>query len=66
MKNRARVLLFLGTFLGVALASPLGDWLTARSDALWWQALPWVLLALFWCGIGLMLWQRRGAASHRA
>jgi hypothetical protein len=38
-----------------------GDWMSARSDALWWQVLPWVLLAVFWAIVGYQLWCRRDA-----
>ncbi len=53
---------FLVTFiliLGVVLLSPVGDRLSDLSDAAWWQALPWALLALFWTAIGVALWRQR-------
>jgi hypothetical protein len=54
-----------GVLLAWLIGMPLGGWLSERSDAAWWQTLPWVLLALFWAGIGFLLWRRRGT-SHRA
>jgi uncharacterized protein YfiM (DUF2279 family) len=63
MENRKRIM--FGIMFGIALGPLLGSWLSARSGALWWQVLPWVLLAVLWTGIGLMRWRRRGA-SHRA
>lgn len=37
-------------------------WLTARSDALWWQLLPWALLVVFWAvllPVVVREWRRR-------
>ena len=45
-KRSLRAGLLAGTFtvVGIFAAGPL----SRASDALWWQVLPWVLLAGFW------------------
>lgn len=45
---------FAWTVFGIVLLlavvdySPIGSWLSSRSDALWWNVLPWVLIGLIW------------------
>lgn len=58
MSVRQRLRMAFGLTFGVLLLL-LGDWLDQLSDALWWRAMPWVLLALFWTGIGAALWRER-------
>lgn len=46
-----RLVLSVIAGLMVALLSTLtsvATWLSSRSDALWWQLLPWALLAALW------------------
>lgn len=54
----------LGSILLISIAaaivgSALGDRLSVLSEAGWWHALPWVLLVVFWSGLGLHLWRQR-------
>jgi hypothetical protein len=48
--------------LAWVIVSPLGDRLETVSDALGWQVLPWVLLAVFWAFVSFKLW--RGCNTH--
>lgn len=43
----------------VAVDAVLGDWPANVSDAVWWQRLPWALLAIFWIVLLFLLWRER-------
>lgn len=45
--------------LVVAADALLKEWPSNLSDAVWWQRLPWVLLAVFWIVILFLVWRER-------
>jgi Na+-driven multidrug efflux pump len=54
----------LGVVVGLAItllfARTVGAWLSDRSDALWWQLLPWLLLIGLWTYIVILIRKRQG------
>lgn len=59
MKPRRMLRILLIAVAAAYVGSALGEWAGSLSGAGWWQALPWLLLALFWAGLGIMLWRQR-------
>ena len=53
--------------LATTVLGLLSPWLVSLSDTLWWQLVPWALLALFWAGVAVHVRrQRRDAALKGA
>lgn len=42
----------------------IGTWLSSRSDALWWNVLPWILIGLIWFFMIRMFRNRRGGPAE--
>ena len=59
------VRMLLGATLAVLLTAVAAPRLAAASDALWWQLLPWGLLALLWIAVVRIARERRRGRSER-
>lgn len=59
MRPRRILRLLLISVAAAYVGFALGEWAGSLSGAGWWQPLPWLLLAPFWTGLGIMLWRQR-------
>ena len=50
--------------VGVVDLLSVGSWLNSRSDALWWDVLPWVLIAVVWF-VMMKMWRKHPSGWTR-
>ncbi len=54
----------MGTAFGIGAAILLSsDWLAGLSDAVWWRAVPWLLIVALWAFIIHQIRRHSGARS---
>lgn len=65
MKEVAWTALGIALLLAVVDYFPIGSWLSSRSDALWWNVLPWVLIGLMWIFVIRSVRQHSGRSGRK-